>query len=267
MTKKQKNFIDKIKKNNKKVIAQYLALYTECISLRKCMITLTPPDGKLSTLLDIRRFFFKKLNAYKRQKSNLDLGIKYYSNIEYTKLSSPHLHIQLFYTNKNVIEKAYNKTISSLGLNVHINHKDYAKDNSKSFNYVIKDYMKFDLQRELFKHKFRGVNFITSSQKRVSNGVIKYLFKELKFKTKNRYKEILEMIDKELIVISKDHIVSFKKVRSEYKIKNRDKKTKIKFVSISKVGVNNIYIFEKKVRRKKIRRFKRNVKRSEMWAL
>ena len=149
---------------------------------------------------------------------------------------------------------------------LHCYHKDYAKDHSKSFNYVIKDYMEFDLQRELFKHKFRGVNFITSSQKRLSNGVIKYLLKELKFKSKNRYKEILEMLDKKLIIISKNNVVSFKKVRSEYKVKNRDSKTKIKFVSIFKVGVNNIYIFEKRVRRKKIRRFKRNDRRGEMWA-
>jgi hypothetical protein len=262
--KKEKNFIDKIKSNNKKVIAQYLALYTECISLKKCLITLTPYDGKLSTTLEIRREFFKKLNTYKRTKTDGDLSIKYFSNIEFTKTSQPHLHIQLFYTNKVPIEKAYKAMTCSNYQNTQANNINYANDNEKTFNYVIKDYMEFDLQREQFKHHFKGVNFTTSSQKSISNSIVKYLFKTLTFKTKNRYKEILEMIDKGLIVIS-NKIVSIKKVKSEYKIKNRDKNNRIKFVSKSKVGINNIYIFENKVKRKKIKRYKKNIKKGKVW--
>jgi hypothetical protein len=262
MTKKEINFINRAKATNKKIVAQYLALYTECIDLKKCMITLTPPDSKLSTLLDIRRFFFKKLNAYKRSKVYGDMSIKYFSNIEFTKLSSPHLHIQLYYTKKDSIEKAYKSITSSNYQNSHANNITYAQDNSKSFNYVIKDYMEFDLQREQFKHKFKGINFTSSSHKSISNGVIKYLFKTLTFKTKNRYKEILFMIQKGLIVIS-NKLVNIKKFKSESKIKNRDKKNKIKFISISKIGIKLVYIYEFKVRRKNIKRYKG---KSKMWA-
>lgn len=255
--KKEKNFIDKIKSNNKKVIAQYLALYTECISLKKCLVTLTPHDGKLSTTLEIRREFFKKLNTYKRTKTDGDLSIKYFSNIEFTKTSQPHLHIQLFYTNKVPIEKAYKAMTCSNYQNTQANNINYANDNEKTFNYVIKDYMEFDLQREQFKHHFKGVNFTTSSQKSISNSIVKYLFKALSFKTKNRYKEILEMIEKGLIVISTHNILSLKKIRNDYKIK---------FVSKSKVGINNIYIFENKVKRKKIKRYKKNINKGKIWA-
>jgi hypothetical protein len=46
-------------------VAQYLALYTENTHLKKCLITLTPEDGKIATTLQMRKEFFKKLNRYK----------------------------------------------------------------------------------------------------------------------------------------------------------------------------------------------------------
>ena len=136
----------------------------------------------------------------KRNKNNGDLGIKYFSNIEFTKTSQPHLHIQLFYSNLNPIKKAYEAVLCKNYKNDQSNSLCLAKDNSKNFNYVIKDYINFDLQLEQFKHHFRNVNFTTSSQKSISNSIVKYIYKNYKFKTKNRYKEILSAIDNKTII-------------------------------------------------------------------
>lgn len=250
-TKKHQNFIDKIKSNNKKVIAQYLALYTENSHLKKCLITLTPYDGKLSTVLKIRREFFKLLNRYKRNKNNGDLSIKYFSNIEFTKTSQPHLHIQLFYSNLNPIKKAYEAVLCKNYKNDQSNSLCLAKDNSKNFNYVIKDYINFDLQLEQFKHHFRNVNFTTSSQKSISNSIVKYIYKNYKFKTKNRYKEILSAILNETIIISRDKKDSLY-IKSHI-TKNSTNSKSIKLILKEKVGVHYIYLFEEvdiKVKRK-----------------
>ena len=241
-TKKHQNFIDKIKSNNKKVIAQYLALYTENAHLKKCLITFTPFDGKLSTVLKIRREFFKLLNRYKRNKNNGDLGIKYFSNIEFTKTSQPHLHIQLFYSNLNPIKKAYEAVLCKNYKNDQSNSLSLAKDNSKNFNYVIKDYINFDLQLEQFKHHFRNVNFTTSSQKSISNSIVKYIYKNYKFKTRNRYKEILSAILNETIIISKNKKDSVY-IKSHIQ-KNTTNSKSIKLISKEKVGVNYVYLFE-----------------------
>jgi hypothetical protein len=232
MTKKEINFINRIKSNNKKVVAQYFALYTENSHLKKCLITFTPADGRLSTLIKIRQEFFKLLNRYKRHPKEGDMTIKYFSSIEFTSKSIPHIHIQLFFTNPEPIKKAYQLMTSSDYQNTHTNSLSFAVNNKLLFTYAIKDYLTFDYDLEKFKHHFKGVNFITSSQKLISNSIVRYLFNNLSFKTKNRYKEILEMIQKGLIVISKDKI-------DISKIKNK----RVKFKS--KIGVSYIYVFEK----------------------
>jgi hypothetical protein len=232
MTKKEINFINRVKANNKKVVAQYFALYTENSQMKKCLITFTPADGRLATLIKIRQEFFKLLNRYKRHKDYLDLSIKYFSSIEFTSKSIPHIHIQLFFTNDKAIKKVYQLMTSSDYQNTHTNSISFAINNNLTFTYVIKDYLKFDYDLEKFKHHFTGVNFITSSQKSISNCVVRYLFNNLEFKTKNRYKEILEMIQIGLIIISKDKV-------DISKIKNK----RVKFKS--KIGVSYIYVFEK----------------------
>lgn len=116
--------------------------------------------------------------------------------------------------------------------NTHTNSLSFAVNNKLLFTYAIKDYLTFDYDLEKFKHHFKGVNFITSSQKSISNSIVRYLFNNLSFKTKNRYKEILQMIQKGLIVISKYKI-------NISKIKNK----RVKFKS--KIEVNYVYVFEK----------------------
>lgn len=231
MTKKEINFINRVKANNKKVVAQYFALYTECSHMKKCLITFTPADGRLATLIKIRQEFFKLLNRYKRHKDYLDLSIKYFSSIEFTSKSIPHIHIQLFFTNDKSIKKVYHLMTSSDYQNTHTNSISFAVNNDLTFTYVIKDYLKFDYDLEKFKHHFTGVNFITSSQKSISNCIVRYLFNNLEFKTKNRYKELLEMIDKGLLVISKD-CVDISKIK--------DKRVKLK----TKIDSSYVYVFE-----------------------
>lgn len=248
LTKSEKNFIDRLYKKNRRVTAQYLALYTECFHMKKVMVTLTPKDGKIDTLVQMRKIFFNKLNNYKRNK-NGDLTIKYFSNIEFTKKNGcyqhVHMHIQLFYSvNKTPIEKAYRYLINSKKKNTKMNNITYAEDNDKRFNYVIKDYKSFNYDLELVKCKHKNIKYVTSSQKSISNKLVKFLFKILIFKTKNRYKEILDWITDGTICLLKNT----NKINEEKKfVKNHLKKHKfnktVKVVCQRKIGIYKLYLF------------------------
>ena len=207
------SFEDKRKQLNKKVVAQYLSLYTENTHLKKAMVTITPSDGKLLTILGMRKKFFKKLGKTKIQKKNQDLSIKYFSVIEWTKTSQPHLHIQLFYTNIEPIKKAFNFVVDSDNTIANkISYNNSKKSNVK-FNYVIKDYLysRFDISREHYKadtiqsYKRQGVSirYITSSRKQITNDIVRYLLRTLNFTTKDKYQEILNLIDSGKIQINK----------------------------------------------------------------
>ena len=87
-----------------------------------------------------------------------------------------------------------------------------------------------------------NVNFTTSSQKSISNSIVKYIYKNYKFKTKNRYKEILSAILNETIIISKNKKDSVY-IKSHIQ-KNTTNSKSIKLISKEKVGVNYVYLFE-----------------------
>jgi hypothetical protein len=208
----KETFEEKVKKKNKRVIAQYLSLYTENTHLKKAMITLTPPTGTLQELLDIRKKFFTKLGKTKLLKKDGDRSIKYFSVIEYTKTHQPHLHIQFFYTNFSPIKKAYTYIINQ---NNNIYNKiSHSNNKNTKFNYVIKDFMNFDLNLEEYKHNtvkyFKyyhniSLKYITSSRKQITNDIVKYLYRKLLFKTKNKYQEILNHLENGDIDISKNY--------------------------------------------------------------
>lgn len=202
MIKEDSIFLNKRIKYNKRVVAQYLALYTENSHLKKCLITLTPNDAKLSTTLKMRRDFFKKLNRYKMNKKDGDETIKYFSNIEFNKHYESHVHIQIFYTNLKPIKKAFDSITKN---NIEANSIEIAKNNKLIFNYVIKDYRNTNLELERLKET-RKIQFITSSRKTITNKIIRYLFRTLDFKSKNRYNEILELIEQKKIEIIKGFI-------------------------------------------------------------
>lgn len=216
MTKQEKEFLVIRSKHNKRVIAKYLALYTENMHLNKCLVTLTPSDSKLTTTLDLRRNFIKKLNRYKHNIKNGDLTIKYFSNIEFTKNCVSHLHIQLFYTNIIPIKKAYSAMVNHLIGNTSQNSLSVADNHRLIFNYIIKDYMNTDLALEKFKYT-RSIKYISSSQKTLSNNIVKYLINVLIFTSKNKYKQILNLISNNKIKIIKRHIRKIKK----YTLTNR----------------------------------------------
>ena len=179
----------------------------------------------------------------------------------------------MFYSNLNPIKKAYEAVLCKNYKNDQSNSLSLAKDNSKNFNYVIKDYINFDLQLEQFKHHFRNVNFTTSSQKSISNSIVKYIYKNYKFKTKNRYKEILSAILNETIIISKNKKDSVY-IKSHIQ-KNTTNSKSIKLISKEKIGVNYVYLFEEvdvrvngKSKYKNSNKFKRirRTKKSKVWA-
>lgn len=253
MTKSQKNFIDRLYKKNRRVIAQYLALYTECVSMKKIMITFTPNDKAMNTLIKMRKIFFTKLNRYKRNK-NGDLTIKYFSNIEFTSSGVPHIHIQLFYSiSKTPIEKAYKYLVNSNLKNTDKNSISYAKDDTQDFDYVIKDYKYFNYNLELTKRTYKDIKFITSSQKTISNKVVRFLLNQLTFKTKNKYKEILDLIQNGLICILKN----INKNKKEKSIVNthlqRFKFNKKIGVFKVEIGIYKIYLFSKRSKHRAIK--------------
>ncbi|MBT5492053.1 MAG: hypothetical protein HN887_06875 [Campylobacteraceae bacterium] len=252
MIQKDIDFITNAKRKNKRIVAQYLALYTECSHLKKCLVTFTPADGRLSTLIEIRQDFFKLLNRYKRNKKDGDLTIKYFSNIEFTKTSQPHIHIQLFFTNKAPIIKVFESVVCIEYDNTHTNSLSFANDNSKIFTYTIKNYLNFDLQLEKLKYHFKDLKYITSSQKSISNTMVKYLFRTVKFKTKNnRYKEILNHISNGTIVIKDNKCI----IDDSIKLDTKNKIHKNKKVKRSKEHLYKI--------KDKIRRYKRKYKSSK----
>ncbi|MGA1931701.1 rolling circle replication-associated protein [Arcobacter sp. YIC-464] len=234
MTQQDKIFLYKRKKYNKRIVAQYLALYTENMHLNKCLVTLTPSDGKLSTTLKLRKDFFKKLNSYKMNKKDGDKTIKYFSNIEFTQQFVSHLHIQLFYTNITAIQKSYNSIVNHKVGNTSQNSLSIAKNNNLVFTYIIKDYLNTDLSLERLKQT-RNIKYITSSRKAYTNQVIRYLVSMLSFKTKNKYKEILDFINEDMV-----------QVRYGY-VRNKPKGAISK-----KVGVYTVIVFINKKRCKKI---------------
>lgn len=205
------SFEEKKKQANRKTVAQYLSLYTENNHLKKSMVTLTPPDGKLLTLLNMREKFFIKLGKTKLLKKTGDKSIKYFSSIEWTKHSQPHLHIQFFYTNFIPIKKAFDYIVNKD--NILSNHILHGNSSKVKYNYVIKEYFisNFDIDREHYKadtiarYKYQGVTvkFKTSSRKKINNKITTYLLRTLTFKTKDKYKEILTLLNNGKIQINK----------------------------------------------------------------
>jgi len=238
----RKMYEEKCIKKNKRIVAKYLALCTECSHMKKCMVTLTPYDGKLSTLIKIRQEFFKTLNKVKRYKKNPDLSIKYFSNIEFTKSRIPHIHIQLFYTNKIPIVKTYERMLCKGFINNQSNSLSFAKKNDTNFQYVIKDYLTYDEKLEKHKSKHKNINYYSCSNKSVSNPVVKYLYRQLKFKTYNKYKEILEQIHQGLVVIFSNYN---EKEKFNKNVDKYQKKRNLLLQSSYKVGGKYVYIFSK----------------------
>ena len=79
---------------------------------------------------------------------------------------------------------------------------------------MIKDYLysRFDISREHYKadtiqsYKRQGVSirYITSSRKQITNDIVRYLLRTLNFTTKDKYQEILNLIDNGDIQINKN---------------------------------------------------------------
>ena len=205
MSEKDQIFLAKRSKYNRRIVAQYLALYTENSHLKKCMITLTPKDGLISTTLKMRKDFFKKLNRYKKNKKDGDTTIKYFSNVEFNEHYQSHLHIQIFYTSLKPIKKAFDSMINFINDNTNANTIEIAKNHKLIFNYVIKDYRNTNLALERLKAT-KTIQYITSSRKAITNKIIRYLFRTLDFKSKNGYNEILELIEQKKIEIIKGFV-------------------------------------------------------------
>lgn len=201
LTKADKYFLFIRRKHNNRIVASYLALYAENKHLKKAMVTFTPKDSKLSTTIEMKKDFIEILSRYKRLK-NGDTTVKYFSNIEFTKNIIPHIHIQLFYTSNNTILKAYNYVLNKHKNNFNANSIIYAINNNLIFTYVIKDYLYTDLTMERTKQMY-NVKYISSSRKSLNLKIIKYLYRVYTFKTNIRYIELLNAINKGIIVIKK----------------------------------------------------------------
>lgn len=209
---KFEDFILNKKSKNRRIVASCIGVIKECKGMRKCMITFTPRDGKFSTIKKLRTQFFEILSNKKSNK-NGDKSIKYISNIEFSKKNNiPHIHIVIFFKNEQPIINAYNELLKKNNMNKKSNDIKFEKDGHKVYPiYIIKDYRYFNLKLEVYKHSyFKNFRFFSSSRKSIPRNIILYLYKELKFKTKDKYGEILDLIDKKQIIISTDKNLKYK---------------------------------------------------------
>jgi len=250
---KFEDFILNKKSKNRRIVASCIGVIKECKGMRKCMITFTPRDGKSSTIKKLRTQFFEILSNKKSNK-NGDKSIKYISNIEFSKKNNiPHIHIVIFFKNEQPIINAYNELLKKNNMNKKSNDIKFEKDGLKIHPlYIIKDYRYFNLELEVYKHSyFKNFRFFSSSRKSIPRNIILYLYKELKFKTKDKYEEILELIDKKQIIITTDKNLKYKF-------------SKTLLISEKLIGENYVFIFKKVVLTYKIKVFVKNRKKGKI---
>jgi len=234
---KYEDFILNKKNKNRRIVGSCLGVIRETKGMKRCMVTLTPKDCQMCTLKKLRTNFFNILESKKNRKYNGDESIKYISNIEFSEINQiPHIHIVLFYKNKKPILDTFTKVLKINKMNRKSNDLRFESEKYKvNHLYIIKDYRFFNSNLELYKHfNYKNFRFFTSSRKSIPRKVILYLYRTLKFKTTNKYSEILNLIDKKLLLITTNEINC-----SEY-LQNR----LLTIKSLNKIGNNYVYIFK-----------------------
>lgn len=172
MTEELKLKLRQLKSKNNKVKSNYLHLCDSNIGRKRALATFTVPTmtaKQLQLLLikEIKNYFSKRLQ-------NLKVDVQYFSVIELGQhKSNPHLHIQLFYDEKDFykVRKAYEKTIEYFSLvekRCKLVEEMEGLQHPSSYNYVIK---KFDNT----KLRDKDILELDTARKKLKEGETKYL--------------------------------------------------------------------------------------------
>lgn len=143
--------------------------------------------SKLDMINDIRNYFNKLVKNTKND------NIKFFSNIELGKnKDNPHVHIQVWHEDQKQIDKIYDKVISRFGLFAEYCKLIEQKNDTKIFEYVIKDYNKSMSDEQLLKlddakRIFRGVlekkiRFSSHSKGKYTKAIYKSLYSKFDLK-------------------------------------------------------------------------------------
>ena len=212
MTRKE---IIEIRRNHRTTVAKYTALAIENASKKKCLVTFPSSDKTYEHLNIIRKEFVHKVNSLLKRKNYEGKKWANFSVIEFgsnfKKHFNPHLHIQCYYEDIELIQEAFEYVIKKLSLDQEKCDLKQAYNNRACFDYIIKTYQPTNTYYALeeFKRKnYKGKPLYWSSHKLTPNYVIKRLYQKLRElpiwkEYKNKYKLILDLIDKGVIQIKK----------------------------------------------------------------
>ncbi|WP_321778125.1 hypothetical protein [Sulfurimonas sp.] len=184
-----KSYINRIRIKNKRVWSNYLFMCDRNKDNEKALITFTTPKKeayyKLLHIQEIKRYFSKLL-------SNLKIDIDKFAVIELGQsMNNPHLHVQLFYNDKDLkrIQKAYIKTLVKFNLHEKLcafTTTDKTKTHIKYFSYILKEFgmqlsdnelMDLDMARKRLRvEENRNMQFISHSHNLLPHTVYKYLY-------------------------------------------------------------------------------------------
>ena len=143
--------------------------------------------SKLDMINDIRNYFVKLVKNTKND------NIKFFTNIELgINKDNPHVHIQVWHEDQKQIDKIYDKVISRFGLFAEYCKLIEQKNDTKIFEYVIKDYNKSMSDEQLLKlddkkRIFRGVlgkkiRFSSHSKGKYTKAIYKDLYSKFDLK-------------------------------------------------------------------------------------
>jgi len=189
LSKWDKLYINRIRIKNKRVWSNYLYMCDRNTNNEKALITFTSPKkttyDKLSHIKEIKQHFSKLL-------SNLKIDIDKFAVIELGQnKNNPHLHVQLFYHDKDLskIQRAYTKTLVKFNLHNNLcafTQTDKTLTHIKYFSYILKEYgeklsdnelMGLDTARKSLKVlDNRNMQFISHSHNLLTRSVYKFLY-------------------------------------------------------------------------------------------
>ena len=213
MTKSQ---VANVYRNQKKIIAKYLGMWTDAGHLSKFLVTLSPTENSIDSVIELRKDFLKKIKAVAHYKNE---QIYYFSSIELGMNKTPisdkseefemdraiydkfnnHIHLQLITTlTKEDIQKVMNKLSS---IKCIFKTLSVPKVENIQYDYIIKDIktINWELQYHI-KKECKGKTLYTCSHKSIQNFLITKIWNYFKNRypvqwkdIKNRYKFLLDL--------------------------------------------------------------------------
>lgn len=200
------------KRKNRATIAKFIALRFENEERKKCMITFTGKEETYIEVAAIRKAFIEKIRSLLQSKYKGN-HFQYFAAVEFGKDPSknfnPHLHIQCYFDDVNLIYEAYEFVIGKMELSASKCELTMQVKSDVKFFYIVKNFMpkNFDIELESFKDSvYKGKAMTWSSRKSIPNYFIKRLYQYLSklpiWKTnKDKYQLISKLLTEGSLLI------------------------------------------------------------------